>query len=537
MAPSANVEIPVFIRSIYRQPPTGYGVAPLKLHYDMGGRQDEPLSAMPSNLSPRNAKIIGRVMGLNGAFYQIKVGNVEIDNVSVDEILDYVSAQQLEDYENGQFEEEAEMIRVAEAYEEEERANRLQRRKERAKLKRIEVFQELDRTDESAGTSGCEVAIGKHGRARPSYTHLYKGFNGQRTRKRNLPTGDSMPLIDDECVLSSSEDIPSAPIRRPDSYSTLPETLHRSINNDMSRKEHITLSVATQSFDEEEKRQRRRKYPVTGVLMPIGRSYNPDVPQASQDSSGKIAMLGRMSTIPKRLSLSQGHVAKRIKTGHSSLSARSLSPAIDEGAVIASFSSENDNNEAFVASAPILSPSPTDMRVVSSVKPHLQAKESFYDPETSPERNTMTSILDPFTAPVTSREQSADNVGDDEWFLECILTHKLSDPRTHPPELGKKPVTLYCVKWEGFDDPTWEPIESFPDRSVVDDYYCRIAAKSKGKHTLFAKKERRTHSDEATETASATALPSIENEKLIITINQDKSDLSEMEVSNTDDSH
>jgi hypothetical protein len=67
---------------------------------------------------------------------------------------------------------------------------------------------------------------------------------------------------------------------------------------------------------------------------------------------------------------------------------------------------------------------------------------------------------------------TAPNAG--EYFIEAILAHHMSDPRTHPAEFGKSPVMLYQVKWEGYDEPTWEPMESFEDPSIVLDYRRRV---------------------------------------------------------------
>ena len=58
--------------------------------------------------------------------------------------------------------------------------------------------------------------------------------------------------------------------------------------------------------------------------------------------------------------------------------------------------------------------------------------------------------------------------------LRTILAHHMSDPRTHGLDFGKKPVMLYQVKWHGFDQTTWEPIDSFEDRDVVHSYRRRV---------------------------------------------------------------
>jgi hypothetical protein len=56
---------------------------------------------------------------------------------------------------------------------------------------------------------------------------------------------------------------------------------------------------------------------------------------------------------------------------------------------------------------------------------------------------------------------------EDEYEVEGIVGHQLSDPLTHPPELGHKPVMLYYVKWKGYEELTWEPVTSFEDMSMV----------------------------------------------------------------------
>ncbi|KAH9825507.1 chromo domain-containing protein 2, partial [Teratosphaeria destructans] len=59
---------------------------------------------------------------------------------------------------------------------------------------------------------------------------------------------------------------------------------------------------------------------------------------------------------------------------------------------------------------------------------------------------------------------------DDGYEIEAILAHELSDPRTHGPDLGAEAVMLYLVKWKGYQNPTWEPVGSFDDLGVVNEY-------------------------------------------------------------------
>jgi hypothetical protein len=78
-----------------------------------------------------------------------------------------------------------------------------------------------------------------------------------------------------------------------------------------------------------------------------------------------------------------------------------------------------------------------------------------------------------------SSEESSDDgeLPEDEYFVEAILAHAESNPVTHPAHLGKKPVMLYQVKWEGWPDVTWEPETSFSNLDVVREYQQRVGLK------------------------------------------------------------
>ena len=98
---------------------------------------------------------------------------------------------------------------------------------------------------------------------------------------------------------------------------------------------------------------------------------------------------------------------------------------------------------------------------------------------------------DPFAA-ATPDDDDDDNDDDDDdnasasepdsIEIEAILSHRKSDPITHRNlNLGKEPITLYQVKWVGFDKPTWEPRESFDDDGVLEEYWARVGrGKQKG---------------------------------------------------------
>lgn len=71
-------------------------------------------------------------------------------------------------------------------------------------------------------------------------------------------------------------------------------------------------------------------------------------------------------------------------------------------------------------------------------------------------------------------EEEDDEADGDEFEIEAIHAHHLSDPRTHPVELGKMPVMLYEVKWKGWEETTWEPVGSFVDARILGEYHRRV---------------------------------------------------------------
>jgi len=79
--------------------------------------------------------------------------------------------------------------------------------------------------------------------------------------------------------------------------------------------------------------------------------------------------------------------------------------------------------------------------------------------------------------------ESEDDSDDSEVYtVEKILAHNKSDPRSHNKSVhGEKPVMLYLVKWEGYDDTTWEPATSFQDTDVLQEYWAQQAQKQKQK--------------------------------------------------------
>jgi hypothetical protein len=80
-------------------------------------------------------------------------------------------------------------------------------------------------------------------------------------------------------------------------------------------------------------------------------------------------------------------------------------------------------------------------------------------------------------------ESEYDSDNSEVYTVEKILAHNKSDPRSHNTSVhGEKPVMLYLVKWEGYEDTTWEPATSFQDNDVLQEYWAQQAQKQKQKN-------------------------------------------------------
>ncbi|KAK5740343.1 hypothetical protein LTR17_004606 [Elasticomyces elasticus] len=460
-------------------------------HYGKG-----PLPIKPSGESPRDARIVGRVVGPRGGVYSLKIGDVGFDDVSVDEILDWVSAHHLEEFENQQFAEETEVIRIAELDRAREKVLKQERKAERAKFKKdFKYSQQIDRIGGDA--DDMDVAEGKHGRARPTYQHLFKlPRHRRRRRKRDPQTGELLPRSD--------EDEDSEGERKAESDSPEPVAARalKGLSNDQkeTRRGRDRQIVDAQpsnlalgaGLGEEKKRRRRKRHLLTGELMPYGWRYEPNGPSVPppQGSSTRPRGVGNVSPAMNKLSITSEQPAKRLKVDSGSSSSRSVSAHV----VIASLerpqlwesgsSSDDDQrqqSDPTARQAPIVNTGRLGVPKLLQSIANSAGMESSPEPEfrrstkqTPTTTNTM-SMMQP-AAPESADEESENEEGE-EWPIEAILAHHMSDPRTHQAGLGNKPVMLYQVKWEGHDELTWEPLDSFPDRSVVDEYMRQVSAK------------------------------------------------------------
>jgi hypothetical protein len=433
--------------------------------------------------------------------YTLDIGGVEIGDVGIHEILDYVSAFELERFENAQFVEERELLSLLENEVKQEREARRKYKRQQLELERMQE-------SESSATSSDDVAeprytspqpVGKHGRARPTYKHLYlQPDKVRRRRKRDPETGELLPLS------------PEAKVEVKPKSST--------VHGD-------ALPAVPGYVPDLNKRPRRRRHPVTNELMPLGWVYDPaaEEPNISSGKFQDLSIRGEPDSKRPRL---YGSVPTTREIGESlpSRSQRTVPTIIvdsagshvtsdtlrakrrqsDETQRVPVINISDSDVEAKDATGKALRHSPKK----STMQPHAQSRTSLTRPNVcldgndseassdqgitvSPFQKTKassitdrsknqrkTSMLHPTMTPGPQEVSDAESEdGDGEFVIEGILSHRMSDPRTHLPEFGHKPIRLYQVKWEGYEELTWEPIESFPDRSIVQEYHQRVGLK------------------------------------------------------------
>ncbi|KXS95252.1 hypothetical protein AC578_9458 [Pseudocercospora eumusae] len=534
---------------------------------------DEPLPVKPSDVNPRNGRIVGRVAEFGQIpVYTLAVGDTEINGIKLWEILDYVSPLELERFENQQFKEEAEALEIARAAAEIEKERKRLKQAEKAKQKGTFLFPGVG-GDEDESSDEDDVPQGRRGRARPTYTHLFnrpelpderrrrrkrdpetgelmplsdedlprpsdRGPKRRRRRKRDPLTGELMPLSDhgEDIEMRASEEDATTPAARSPAPEAMQLPKRRRRRRDPKTGELLPLD-ATKSMEKDSryKRPRRRRHPITHELMPLGWRYDPDEEKKASPSARDL-----VSPAMRKMSISREHGSKRIKLASESSDDRSQgrplpsssvrmplrgTPAksrpIPSAAKVPIDTSESDdlardseNHHPISASKPQATPKTSILHPTKAETSADDSSDSSAEPITlasflkasgrrthsddesedseqvaKPNRGQVkTSIMNPM-APSQAAEVESDEeeLEDDEWIVEAIVGHRMSDPNSHP---GRKQVVLYHTKWEGSEEMTWEPAESFLDSSTVRDYHKRLEEEKRNAQSANGKVER-----------------------------------------------
>ncbi|KAK4985217.1 hypothetical protein LTR50_006111 [Elasticomyces elasticus] len=511
---------------------------------------------------PTKARIVSRTVAERGkTAYTVQLGGgVTLQDISLIEILEYVSPLELERYENATFIEEQQ----AEEDARRQKAQRLKERKARH-LEIIRVQREEDTqlktadkiagyntdsastvTDSSRDSRNRDGSIGR-GRPRPSYAHLYKPKRARRsTTVRSMLSsirdeeqdedGDiAMQNAGNHVRVSSSSVTPGSSSSPKDA---LPAAVHglnlaHYASPDAKRRKlkHVAIPMSSTStsasrspvlkdatYTQGGRAEARGDATVRNTRSLVSPFAEPTLVSRADSSNASLSrlsakagggnvpatansiapltaktrrdlMVEESSGSPDELFLS--NMRKTMRTTRSTepdygagAPPRPGGPL--SGAVYKDTGEERLNgreqarpsssSSAAIRKSAVLRPASANF--YTSQTPNLSPLEppqGHLPAPTNPPKPTASAI--PTRSPSTIPESDADSEDDGESYkIERIIAHGMSDPCTHAPGLGREPVQLIRVKWVGYplSEATWEPVDSFDDLSMVEEYLARV---------------------------------------------------------------
>ncbi|KAG8624547.1 hypothetical protein KVT40_007614 [Elsinoe batatas] len=410
--------------------------------------------------APRSARILSREHVGAGAIpaYTLKVGTAVIPNVCLDELFDFVSPQDLEIFENAEFKrenDEKDMIQQA-LWQAKRRPGRPRKNRNVVNGSNSSISGSSDDVVTSSGASpeptAAPAATGRFGRPRPDYSKMYK----PRRQRGAHAAGPTRSEWKQRLAADSEQDLPG-------------NTASLSLNENPKRRR----------LDQSGSHSRTRPSRTPSSSSGRGNSYSASRTSSSRNGIQHETRRGEESAlrepVPEPLiplsSLRAG--ASRLTSSASSTIVSSSSSSAGPKAQVASVT-HHSHARPTATTIPISSATQANTSIHATYQPTISTPSST-DPSTS------SGDEDTQAPPHLEDEDEQDDDDDEETYeIERIISHHLSDPRTHPAELGKKPVMLYQVKWAGYDETTWEPEASFDDKSVLETYLQRIRDGSQG---------------------------------------------------------
>ncbi|KAF4553517.1 Hypothetical protein D9617_7g032460 [Elsinoe fawcettii] len=438
------------------------------------------LTTRISDEAPRSATILSRQHVNGGAIptYNLKVGGVIVPNVSLEELFDFISPQDLEAFENASFKrenDEMDMIQQA-LYMAKRRPGRP--RKDRTLSGTGSTTSREESAASSRGISPKpEVATTtrRFGRPRPDYTGLYP----KRGRRGPLQAGSSSraDFPNKQRSIDSERDLP----RTAASLSLDDKPKRRRLDHSKSRSRlrgsHTPSSSAGGSRSYSSDVAATNGYNTTsrGKLPDKVETPEPLIPLSSL-RAGASAMSNRSSSTASSTVASSTSPSAQL-AAEMSRSRQPTSPIPKTASAIKQVSASASSTTSSSTGSASRSGSDSISRCKQDTQPLKAPAQALF---TNPEDAEYAEDSEAESSTVSSSSPSSSDSDQGSYEIERILSHHFSDPRTHPPELGKKPVMLYQVIWAGYDETTWEPEESFDDKTIVARYLKGVREASQG---------------------------------------------------------
>ncbi|KAH0009533.1 3-hydroxyacyl-CoA dehydrogenase type-2, partial [Aureobasidium melanogenum] len=422
-------------------------------------------SNMTAVMSEKVRKSLERVMefpkraGKGEEFAELArhaIENIMLNGVDLRlDVTDYVSAYDLEVFENQSFEHDIN----------EEEIKLKERLAAKVQARRQNRTTDSDSSSESSSTrarsvSGAPLSSSENvrstagGRQRPSYTHFYP--------KQRAPRGSQKPTIstaepqvnnhrdskrrrlreDRDGSLSSTQDVQSS-VASPNLRSQPPSAMEQAAGLVSDTQEDSDPMEVDDESDNDIDMPIRQ--PIHGV--------SDAAKQAVRDKKGKGAASAFFTF--------RNHA---VPPASRSVAPNSPQALFAKAKLVASLTERQAARDSTKASTLLASVS-NSLRTIDTTK---SANDSTPQATANP--------------PSCDADSGSDSEGSEVYAVEKILAHGLSDPKSHDKSVhGDKPVMLYHVKWEGYDATTWEPATSFQDTDVLQAYWFEHAQKYKQK--------------------------------------------------------
>lgn len=440
--------------------------------------RDNPFRTRLDSTAPINEKtrIISRSSPSNGTVtYTLQIGSVSVPDVSLAEVTDYVSEHDLEVFENQTFENDIK----------EEELRQKQRLAEKAQARRHNRFTDPESSSESssprarsisgAPLSGNEnVRATAGGRQRPSYTHFYPKQRAPRGSLKSV----SIRTTAEPRTKNSKLEVLHLNACPADTV----EADHRDSKRRRLREDRDGSTSSAQDADSVHPYQPPSAMEQAAGLISDAHEDS-DLMELDDESDNDIDMPIRqpagMSNTAEKAVRDKGKGSENafftfrdVPPVASSVARNPPLPLSAKAKLVASLT----QRQAPVASARE-TPKASTLPASASASKSLHTTDTTKPSANNPVHQAVANANGPPDA-----DSGSDSEDSEVFAVEKILAHGLSDPKSHDKSVhGEKPVMLYHVKWEGYDETTWEPATSFQDTTVLQEYWIQQAQKHKQK--------------------------------------------------------
>jgi hypothetical protein len=387
-------------------------------------------------------KILSRSSPARGVItYTLQVGKTAVPDVSIRELMDYISEHDLEVFENQEFEKD---IKEEETRQKEHLAAKAQQR-----LGQNRSVSPSDRDGSVSGTShsgsdGKNTRTTTGGRQRPTYTQFYPK---QRASRGSLKQPVSVRNGGENILYNSrtSTDIDTVDHR---------DSKRRRVREDRSTSSAQDDAESIYSVGSPNPPPTQPPSAMEQAAGLLSDTHESDPMELDEETDNDVSIPIRQPTGPATKAATSAFFTFREHAAPKSLSSSSQ-PLSAKDKLVASLTAQQ-----------------------AAATSKMPSASNSLNPSSNNNNATRQAVVDLNES--SELEEDSDN--SEVYTVEKIITHNKSDPSSHNKSVhGEKPVMLYLVKWEGYDDTTWEPAMSFQDDDVLQEYWAQQAQKQKQK--------------------------------------------------------